>query len=278
MPSETLHTWSEIPAQPLGQQPGIAIVAEEIPIGVLYGGIPHAVMMATPADLDDFAVGFSVTEGIIKAASDVRDIEVRETPDGVELNVVLVPERLHGFLSRRRTRNLRGHTSCGLCGVEDVSDTRAETPQAGAGRCFTQEAVRRALAALPSQQDLHRRTRAAHAAAWVSPDGEILLLREDVGRHNALDKLIGAALRQRTDLSAGFCLITSRCSFEMVQKALMASMPAIVAISAPTGLAVRTAEAAGLTLIALARPDGQIVYAGPQRIEESAKKGMYFDD
>jgi len=179
---------------------------------------------------------------------------------------VLVPERLHGFLSRRRTRNLRGHTSCGLCGVEEVSDTQADTPQAPVGVAFTQAAVERALAALSAHQDLHRRTRAAHAAAWVSPDGDILLVREDVGRHNALDKLIGAAQRQAIDLSAGFCLITSRCSFEMVQKALMASIPAIVAISAPTGLAVRTAQAAGLTMIALARPDGQTVYANPQRI------------
>lgn len=258
--------WSEIAAQPLGQQPRAAFVAEEVPIGLMYGGIPHAVMMASPADLDDFAVGFSVTEGIIKTAADVRSIEVSETPDGVEINLVLAPERLHGFLSRRRTRNLRGHTSCGLCGVEEVSDTQADTPRAPDGRPFTQAAVQRALAALPACQLLHQRTRAAHAAAWVSCEGDIVLVREDVGRHNALDKLIGAAFRQNTDLTAGFCLITSRCSFEMVQKALMASIPAIVAISAPTGLAVRTAEAAGLTLIALARPDGQNVYASPQRI------------
>jgi FdhD protein len=245
-----------------------AIVVEEVPVGVTYGGIPHAVMMATPADLDDFAVGFSLTEGIITAASDVRQIAARETSDGVELDIELVPERFHGFLSRRRTRNLRGHTSCGLCGVEDIADARAETPRAAAGRPFTQAAVGRALAALPTQQELHRITHAAHAAAWASIGGDILLVREDVGRHNALDKLIGAALRQQTDLAAGFCLITSRCSYEMVQKALMASMPAIVAISAPTGLAVRTAEAAGLTLVALARSDGQNVYAVPDRIRE----------
>jgi FdhD protein len=127
-------------------------------------------------------------------------------------------------------------------------------------------AVQRALAALPGHQELNRHTRAAHAAAWVSPDGTILLAREDIGRHNALDKLIGAALRQGTDLAAGFCLITSRCSYEMVQKALMAGIPSLVAISAPTGLAVRAAEAAGLTLVALARGDGQNVYAGSHRI------------
>jgi FdhD protein len=266
MPTGTPQTWSEVAFQPLGRRPGNAFVADEVPIGLMYGGIPHAVMMASPADLDDFAVGFSLTEGIIKAASDVRSIEVRDAADGVEINLVLVPERLHSFLSRRRTRNLRGQTSCGLCGVEEVSDTKADTPCAPVGVPFTQAAVQRALAALPEYQDLHQRTRAAHAAAWVSPEGNPLLVREDVGRHNALDKLIGAAQRQDVDLTAGFCLITSRCSYEMVQKALMASMPAIVAISAPTGLAVRTAEAAGLTLIALARPEGQNVYAAPQRI------------
>jgi FdhD protein len=274
MPAEPPRIWSDIVAQPLGQPPGTAIVAEEVPIGLMYGGIAHAVMMASPADLEDFAVGFSVTEGIIKAASEVRDIEIRETPDGIEINMVLVPERLHGFLSRRRTRNLRGHTSCGLCGVEEVSDTHAETPRAPAGLPFTQAAVQRALAALPTHQELHRRSRAAHAAAWVSPRGDILAVREDVGRHNALDKLIGTALRRQTDLTAGFCLITSRCSYEMVQKALMASMPAIVAISAPTGLAGRTANAAGLTLIALARADGQNVYATPERIIEEEYRSL----
>ncbi|MBB5046240.1 FdhD protein [Rhodopseudomonas rhenobacensis] len=264
----TLHTASEIAVQPLGRGKTTAMVAEEVPVGVLYSGIPHAVMMASPADLEDFAIGFSVTEGIIKSASEVREITTQQTCDGVELNLVLAPERFQAFLSRRRTRNLRGHTSCGLCGVEDVADTRADTPQAPAGQSFTQDAIRRALAALGGHQQLHRLTRAAHAAAWVSCEGDILLVREDVGRHNALDKLIGAAMRQGTDLAAGFCLITSRCSYEMVQKALMASMPAIVAISAPTGLAVRTAEAAGLTLVALARDDAQNVYAAAHRIDD----------
>jgi FdhD protein len=268
MSSATPRTSTEVAIQPLGRSRTIATVIEEIPVGVMYAGIPHAVMMATPSDLDDFAVGFSLTEGIIKAASDVRRITTRQTCDGVELDLELVPERFQGFLSRRRVRNLRGHTSCGLCGVEDIADTRAETPRAATGHPFTRAAMCRALAALPAQQELHRLTRAAHAAAWASSDGEILLVREDVGRHNALDKLIGAALRQQTNLAAGFCLITSRCSYEMVQKALMASMPAIVAISAPTGLAVRTAEAAGLTLVALARSDGQTIYSAPERLRE----------
>jgi FdhD protein len=264
--AEAPRASSEVVVLSLGRSKAAAIVVEEVPVGVMYGDIPHAVMMATPANLEDFAVGFSLTEGVIKAASDIRHIAMRNTSDGVELDVELVPERFHGFLAGRRRRTLRGHTSCGLCGVEDIADIRAETPHVAAGRPFTQAAVCRALAALPARQELHQPARAAHAAAWVSIDGDILLVREDVGRHNALDKLIGAALRQQTDLAAGFCLITSRCSYEMVQKALMASMPAIVAISAPTGLAVRTAEAAGLTLVALARSDGQNVYTAPERI------------
>ncbi|HEY0328476.1 MAG TPA: formate dehydrogenase accessory sulfurtransferase FdhD [Rhodopseudomonas sp.] len=265
---DTLRSACEVAVQPLGRGKATAMVAEEVPVGVLYSGIPHAVMMASPADLEDFAIGFSVTEGIVKSAAEVREITQQQTCDGVELNLVLAPERFQDFLSRRRTRNLRGHTSCGLCGVEDVADTRADTPRAPAGQSFTQAAIRRALAALGGHQELHRLTRAAHAAAWVASAGDIVLVREDVGRHNALDKLIGAAMRQGTDLGAGFCLITSRCSYEMVQKALMASMPAIVAISAPTGLAVRTAAAAGLTLVALAREDGQNVYAAAHRIAE----------
>lgn len=266
MSSEYLRTSREIAVVPFGRDQSEVTVIEEVPVGVIYGGIPHAVMMTTPADLEDFALGFSLTEGIIKSASDVRHMIVKESCDGIEISVDLVPDRLHGFLSRRRMRNLRGNTSCGLCGVEDIADARCEMPGAAVGRGFSRGAIKRALDALPVHQHLHRRTRAAHAAAWVSIDGDIRLVREDVGRHNALDKLIGAALHQQEDLSDGFCLITSRCSYEMVQKALMAAMPAIVAISAPTALAVRTAKNAGLTLVASARFDGHNVYAGHERI------------
>lgn len=258
--------WQEVECRRIGKTPPAIVVAEEIPIGLLYDGVPYAVMMATPQDLDDFSFGFSRTEGIIQAASDIRSLAVRSSPDGIELDIRLAPERLHAFLARHRVRSLRGHTSCGLCGVEDVADARIETPRASPGSPFTSSAMRRALAGLFEKQPLNRLTHATHAAAWASPEGELLLLREDVGRHNALDKLIGAALRRGIDVSQGFCVITSRCSYEMVQKALMAQMPAIVAISGPTALAIRTARAAGLTLVAVARDDGQVVYVDTGRV------------
>ncbi|MEJ0092042.1 MAG: formate dehydrogenase accessory sulfurtransferase FdhD [Methylocella sp.] len=247
--------------------------AEETPIAFSYGGIAHAVMMATPADLHDFAVGFSVSEGIASGVADIGCIEIRASGDGFELNITLAPDAFRAFLSRRRVRSLRGYTSCGLCGVEDMADVERQNAEAdrvtlgdgGSGK-IELEAVRAALSALRDFQPLSRQTHAAHAAAWATSQGSIALVREDVGRHSALDKLIGACLRANIDMAAGFCVVTSRCSFEMVQKAVAARMPVLVAVSAPTALAVRRAEAAGLTLIARANANGQIIYAGPDRI------------
>lgn len=261
-----LVAWREVTGLALGKAHPAPAIAEEMPIGVLYGGVPYAVMMATASDLEDFVAGFSLTEGIIKDAREILGMDVRMAPEGVELDMRLPPERMHEFLARKRVRSLRGQTSCGLCGVEDVADSRIDTPHAAAGTPFTVAAMQRALDGLYPHQTLNHATRATHAAAWATPAGEILAVREDVGRHNALDKLIGAGLRESIDFSSGFCVVTSRCSYEMVQKALMARMPAIVAISGPTALAIRTAEAGGMTLVAVARPDGQIVYAGAQRI------------
>lgn len=256
-------------ARPLGRGeplPRPREVAEEVPIALRYNGLPHAVMMGTPADLEDFALGFTVTEGLARDTADVRGIEVSASGDAIAIDLRLAPTALRAFLARRRTRSLAGRTSCGLCGIEEVTDLRRDAQQVRTGTRLSVVAVRRALAALTELQHLHRRTGAAHAAAWARPDGTIVAAREDVGRHNALDKLIGHCLRAEVDLGAGFCLVTSRCSFEMVQKAVVVGMPTLVAISAPTALAIRTAEAAGLTLVALARADGQTVYAGPHRI------------
>ena len=260
--------WQEVECRRIGRTPPATVVAEEIPVGLLYDGVPYAVMMATPQDLEDFAFGFSRTEGIIQAAADIRSLATHPSTDGIELEIRLAPERLHAFLARHRVRSLRGHTSCGLCGVEDVADAQIETPRASPGIPFTPSAMRHALAGLFEKQSLNKLTHATHAAAWATPEGELVLLREDVGRHNVLDKLIGATLRQGIDVSAGFCVITSRCSYEMVQKALMAQMPAIVAISGATALAIRTARAAGLTLVAVARDDGQIVYVDAGRVQD----------
>lgn len=241
-------------------------VAEETAVSFSYNGFAHAVMMATPADLEDFAVGFSITEGIARNASDLSGIALRPKTDGIALDIALTRAAFQEYLKRRRQRSLRGNTSCGLCGVESLADLRQEAPPLPPGAPITAAAVRSALAALRGFQPLGRDTGATHAAAWATPTGEMILVREDVGRHNALDKLIGACARKGIDLGHGFCVVTSRCSFEMAQKAIAAGMPALVAISAPTALAIETAEAAGLTLIALARSDTQIVYNGPARV------------
>jgi FdhD protein len=241
-------------------------VPEETAIAFCYNGFPHAVTMATPADLEDLAVGFSMTEAITRAANDIRQIAIRATADGIALDIAIAAASFERFLRQRRQRSMSGRTSCGLCGVEDFADVHQPVRRVAAGLPLAPEAVRRALNSLRDFQPLARETGATHAAAWAACNGEIRLVREDVGRHNALDKLIGACLRKHVDLSAGFCVVTSRCSFEMVQKAVAAGMPALVAISAPTALAVRLAEQSGLCLIALARSDNQIIYSGANRV------------
>ena len=242
--------------------PSVAI-AEEVGVGFIYNGIPHAVMMATPADLEDFAVGFSLTEHIIAASQDIRRIERRVTAAGVELAIDLAPGALRQFLQRRRLRARRGHTSCGVCGVEQLEELAFEPERVVLRQPIAADAITRAVAQLRDFQPLSRATRCAHAAAWATADGELVLVREDIGRHNALDKLIGGCLRQTAGLSEGFCLVTSRCSFEMVQKALAAGMAVLVAVSAPTTLAVATARQAGMTLISLDRDLRPVVYAAP---------------
>ena len=249
-----------------GAAAAIADIAEEVPVGFVYNGFAHAVMMATPGDLEDFAVGFSLAEGLIDDLGDVRTASARASQEGIELAIELAPEAFARFLQRRRVRSLRGHTSCGICGIEEMAQLALRSPRAPAnGPCVAvdPDAVRRAVAVLRDFQPLGRITRCAHAAAWTDSDGRLALVREDVGRHNALDKLVGACLRGGVDTRCGFCLVTSRCSFEMVQKAIAARFPAIVAISAPTALAIRTARAAGLTLIALDRDRRPVSYNGP---------------
>jgi FdhD protein len=240
-------------------------IAEEVPIGFVYNGFPYAVMMASPDDLDDFAIGFSLAEGLIENRLGLRTASVRASEQGIELAIELAPDAFARFLRRRRLRSLRGHTSCGICGVEDLAQLGSSLPCARMDARRTEvdaAAVRRALAALRDFQPLSRMTHCAHAAAWAARDGGLRLVREDVGRHNALDKLIGACLRAEVATTDGFCLVTSRCSYEMVQKAVAARFPALVAISAPTALAIRTARQAGLTLIALDRGGQPVVYSG----------------
>lgn len=234
-------------------------MAAEVPINLVYGGAPHAVMMATPEDLEDFAVGFSVTEGIVTSASDIRGVVIEPHAAGIVLNVSLVPNALRRHLARGRA--MAGRTGCGICGIESLDELALDVRPLPAGPPLEAAALRRALAELPAHQPLNARTRAVHAAALCDPSGGILLAREDVGRHNALDKLAGACLRAGLAPGEGFVLLTSRCSFEMVEKAAAFGARAVAAVSAPTTLAIDRALALGMELVAVARPDGALRFA-----------------
>ena len=243
-------------------------VAVETPINIVYGNMPYAVMMASPSDLEDFVTGFSLTEGIVRVGDEIRGIAVEPKDEGVIVTVELAPGRFREHLARRR--NLSGRTSCGLCGVETIEEIPMADAATRAARAVPASAIETALAALDRLQPLNQLTRAVHAAAWCDPSGAILAVREDVGRHNALDKLIGARLRARTDASEGFLLVTSRASFEMVEKAAIFGAGTLVAISAPTSLAIERARHLGVTLAAVARRDGCIVFAGALAPEPEA--------
>ena len=266
---------------PLFLTESVDTVAEEVPVALVYNGLAHAVMMASPTDLEDFAVGFSLSEGVLNSAEELLDFDcqVETTVDGrVGLTLMLSITTRRMVLLKERRRTLAGRTGCGLCGRERLEDAmRPPTPldpehEAGWPR-LNRDALGRAVNELSQRQILQALTGACHAAAWCRPDGTIDLLREDVGRHNALDKLIGALARRRQDQDdetsePGFVLITSRASYEMVHKAATAGMPVLAAISAPTALAVRTACDAGLTLIGFARGQRAVVYAHPQRLQD----------
>lgn len=236
-------------------------LAAEVPVSLTYNGIAHVVMMATPRDITDFAVGFSLAEGIVGAASEIAGVEVREVPPGLLVRVDIPASRAEKLIDMRR--GLVGQTGCGICGVTELEHAIRALRPVGPPPVFTHAAVFRALAALPEHQSLNRETGAVHAAAFADAQGNILLAREDVGRHNALDKLVGALAGAGRNPASGFALVTSRCSFELVQKCASAGIPALAAISAPTDLAVDLARRAGLTLIALARRDSMLVFNDP---------------
>ena len=238
----------------------------ETPVNIIYAPVPFAVMMATPADLEDFAYGFSFTEGVIERAADIRSVAVEEEPRGLRLIVTLAGEKMHAHLAR--ARNIAGRTGCGLCGIDDLKSLPRACVQNGDAPVIGKAAIARALASLEKSQPLNALTHAVHGAAWCALDGALQAVREDVGRHNALDKLIGALLRANAKPEDGFFLITSRCSFEMVEKAAAFGARALVAISAPTSLALERAIAYGMTLIAVARADGALVFNGQERITQ----------
>ncbi len=240
-------------------------IATEVPVALAFNGLPHVVMMSTPSDLTDFAIGFSISEGILAGADELLDLSVQEGETGIRVNMTISPKRFVGL--QRRRRNMTGRTGCGLCGVDDLTQVARPLPRVGVGVNVDIGAIHQALGALPAWQLANQETGAVHAAAWVTPAGKITFVREDVGRHNALDKLIGAMARGHIDSEAGFTVITSRCSFEMVQKAATIGISLLVAISAPTTMALRIAEKTGITLVALARSDSVTVYTNPGRIK-----------
>jgi FdhD protein len=253
-----------------GVTAGKRIVPEETAVALSYDGGTYAVMMATPQDLEDFAFGFSLTEGLVSSAADIRDLEIVEHASGIELRMWLVEPRA-GALSERR-RFLAGPTGCGLCGIDSLQEAVRALPRVASEATFTAAEIMRALDSLGPHQELNRQTRAVHAAAFWHPDTGLVAVREDVGRHNALDKLAGTLVRGGVSRDNGMVLLTSRVSVEMVQKTAIVGAPLIVAVSAPTALAVRTAETAGITLAAIARSDGFEIFSHPQRIKQSSKQ------
>ena len=232
-------------------------IAVEQPIALEFNGIGYAVMMATPADLEDFATGFALSERLIDAADEIGDIDAHETPQGTLLRVTLTDDRLPRVMERVRHRV--SESSCGLCGIENLESALRPLPAVTATSIADEAAVFRALDALRDHQPLNRETGAVHAAAFCSSAGEVLIAHEDVGRHNAFDKLIGAMARAGQGWDAGFALLSSRCSFELVEKAVLANCPLLVTVSAPTSLDVSRAADAGLRLMVLARSDALLI-------------------
>ena len=244
------------------------LVAEETPVALVYHDVPHVVMLATPADLEDYAFGFTLSEGLVASADEIRGVEVIPGEASTDVKISVAWERFTELLQRRR--NLAGRTGCGLCGAETAEDAIRECQVVPAGVTVTATELHEAMAQLSALHLINARTGSVHAAAWVVPGRGIQVVREDVGRHNALDKTIGALARARADFAAGYMIITSRASYEMVQKAATVGVSLLVAFSAPTAFAVRLAKRSGLTLVAFARADKHMVYAHPHRIRNQA--------
>jgi FdhD protein len=243
-------------------------IPEETAVALTYNGGTYAVMMATPRDLEDFAIGFSLSEGVISSAADIDSLDIVGLDDGVELRMWLGKAKAARLQERRR--HIAGPTGCGLCGIDSIAEAMRPAAVIRHGQQFSSEQIMSAMQNVPSRQKLNIETRAVHAAAFWNVTGGIAALREDVGRHNALDKLAGALARASIVASEGIILLTSRVSVEMVQKSAAIGAPVMVSVSAPTALAVRMADEAGITLAAIARTDGFEVFTHPGRISYGA--------
>jgi FdhD protein len=243
---------------------GERVIPEETAVSLVYDGGSHAVMMASPANLDDFAIGFSLTEGIIASLDDIGDFEAVAHEEGVELRLWLKGDRGAALSARRRM--LAGPTGCGLCGIDSLTEALRKPPLVESALTLTPAEIEAAAASMAPAQMLNQRARALHAAGFWSRKNGLVALREDVGRHNALDKLAGTLARNGVAVQQGVIVLTSRISVEMVQKAAMIGVPIVVAVSAPTALAVRLADGVGITLIGIARTDGFEIFTHPHRI------------
>lgn len=249
------------------------VVIDEQPVALVYNGLSHVVMMATPLDLEDLGLGFSLSEGLLRSVAELRGIEVQHGPLGVSVQLEVSPRAFARFKDTRR--QLAGRTGCGLCGVESLQAFHDALPRPAPGQphrvTVDTAAIGRAFRALPDLQVLQAQTGGCHAAAWSTPAGQLSLVREDVGRHNALDKLVGTLAKRRFDPRAGFVVVTSRASYEMVQKTAAAGIGLLAAVSAPTAYAARLAEAAHLTLIGLARAGRLTAYSHIEQLSDQLR-------
>ena len=236
-------------------------VADECPVAIEYNGIGYAVMMATPADLADYAIGFSLSEGLATARTDIRDVEVFATDGGIVVRIAIAEPCMAAVIERARLRV--SESSCGLCGLDSIAQVLRPLNPIKSPLRVSPASLFTAIEALRHEQPLNRRTGSAHAAAFCDADGQVRLVREDVGRHNALDKLIGALASEELEPATGFFLLTARCSYELVEKTIRAGCPLLVTISAPTTLAIDRARMHGLTLVTLARRDAMLVASDP---------------
>ena len=243
---------------------GLAPVAEEVPVAFVYAGRSHVVMMCTPEDLEDLAVGFSVSEGIVRSGADVEHIDIVRHSRGIELQITIPADAAERLATRGRA--ISGRTGCGLCGVDAIDDVLRAPPPVTTTTRFSPEALWRAGDALDAHQPFNRATHAVHAAAWADHEGRLRIVREDVGRHNALDKVIGALVRGAVDPSTGFLVVTSRASYELVMKAAIAGVGLLGAVSRPTSLAITLANDTNITLVGLLRGRSGNVYTHPERL------------
>ncbi|WP_449287789.1 formate dehydrogenase accessory sulfurtransferase FdhD [Marinobacter salarius] len=271
-----LPTACEIPVDVYGGiqgAPGQDVVADEVPVAMVYNGISHAVMLASPCDFEDFALGFSLSEGILERPEQLFHLEIMVSEQGISLEMQIAGDCFARL--RQQRRNMTGRTGCGLCGTESLAHAIRAIPRVPVQPVPDDEAVQRALHDLRNHQPLQKQTGATHGAAWCDNEGEIQGAREDIGRHNALDKLIGARIRSHgaNAFENGFALVSSRASYEMVHKAAVSKMGCLVAVSAPTSLAIREAKRAGLMLVGFARPGRHVLYT----LRESSRDGVGYE-